>query len=389
MQRWIMHVDMDAFFASVEQRDHEEYRGRPVIVGGLSARGVVATASYEARRFGVHSAMPMSTARRRCPQGIFVPGNFTLYRAVSAQIFTIFSRFSPCIEPISIDEGFLDISGMERLMKSPREYAQRLKAAVRAETGLVASVGIAPNKFLAKIASDLEKPDGLVVIGPDDIERILWPLSVRRIWGVGKKTAERLTDLGYTTVGELAQGEPARLVHALGERAARQLIALAHGQDDRPVETVREAQSVGREMTFEQDLHSREEAEEQLLALAGQVGWRLRRAGLQARTIQLKIRLADFTTYTRRRTLPEPVCYDEDIYAAARELFREFPMRGGIRLLGISGSGFEAAGEVSLFTDTQKKEELYGAIDALKKRFGENIITKAPLVQKDKPDGAQ
>ena len=383
MQRWIMHVDMDAFFASVEQRDHEEYCGKPVIVGGLSPRGVVSTASYEARRFGVHSAMPMSTARRRCPDGIFLPGNFALYRQVSAQIFAVFDRFSPRVEPISIDEGFLDITGMERLMTQPRAYAVQLKQAIRCETGLVASVGLAPNKFLAKIASDMDKPDGLVVISPEDVERVLWPLPVSRIWGVGKKTAERLSALGYLTIGQLAQGSLARLTASLGQRAALQLMALAHGQDDRPVETAREAQSVGREITIDRDLCTDEEVAEQLLALAGQVGWRLRRAGLQAKTIQLKIRMADFTTYTRRHTLPTAICYDEDIYAAARELFQAFPRRGAIRLLGISGSGFEAAGELSLFADTRKKEELYGAIDALKKRFGEQIITKAPLLHKD------
>jgi DNA polymerase IV len=383
MQRWIMHVDMDAFFASVEQRDHEEYRGKPVIVGGLSPRGVVSTASYEARRFGVHSAMPMSTARRRCPDGIFLPGNFALYRQVSAQIFAVFNRFSPRVEPISIDEGFLDITGMERLMTQPRAYAVQLKQAIRRETGLVASVGLAPNKFLAKIASDMDKPDGLVVISSEDVERILWPLPVSRIWGVGKKTAERLSALGYLTIGQLAQGSLTRLTASLGQHAARQLMALAHGQDDRPVETAREAQSVGREITFDRDLCTDEEVAEQLLVLAGQVGWRLRRAGLQAKTIQLKIRMADFTTYTRRHTLPTAICYDEDIYVAARELFQVFPRRGAIRLLGISGSGFETAGELSLFADTRKKEELYGAIDGLKKRFGEQIITKAPLLHKD------
>ena len=383
MQRWIMHVDMDAFFASVEQRDHEEYRGKPVIVGGLSPRGVVSTASYEARRFGVHSAMPMSTARRRCPGGIFLSGNFALYHQVSTQIFEIFDRFSPRVEPISIDEGFLDITGMERLMTQPRAYAMQLKQVIRREAGLVASVGVAPNKFLAKVASDLDKPDGLVVIRPADVEPVLWPLPVSRIWGVGKKTADRLSALGYRTIGQLAQGSPEKLAAALGQRAAGQLMALAHGQDERPVEPAREAQSVGRETTFDRDLRTEEEVAEQLLALAGQVGWRLRRAGLQAKTIQLKIRMADFATYTRRRTLPAAICYDEDIYAAALELFQSFPLRGAIRLLGISGSSFETVGEISLFENTHKKEELYGAIDALKKRFGEQIITKAHLLSKN------
>ena len=204
MERWILHVDMDAFFASVEQRDHEEYRGKPVIVGGLGPRGVVSTASYEARRFGVHSAMPMSKAHRLCPDGIFVAGSYETYRAVSKKVFSVLSRFSPVIEPLSIDEGFLDITGMEGLMESRREYGLRLKKEIFEATGLVASVGIAPNKFLAKLASDLEKPDGLVIIEKEDIMRVLSPLPVRRIWGVGKKMNERLALLGIKTICELA-----------------------------------------------------------------------------------------------------------------------------------------------------------------------------------------
>ena len=192
MQRTILHVDMDAFFAAVEQREHPEYRGKPVIVGGLSSRGVVATASYEARRSGVHSAMPMTTARRRCPDGIFVQGNYALYRAVSAEIFAIFSRYSPLVEPLSIDEAFLDVTGMGLLAPSPRVLAQRLKAEIREKTALVASVGIAPNKFLAKLASDLEKPDGLVEIRAEDAVRRIAPLPVRRLWGVGNRTEEKL-----------------------------------------------------------------------------------------------------------------------------------------------------------------------------------------------------
>ena len=191
MQRTILHVDMDAFFAAVEQREHPEYRGKPVIVGGLSSRGVVATASYEARRSGVHSAMPMATARRRCPDGICVQGNYALYRAVSAEIFAIFSRYSPLVEPLSIDEAFLDVTGMGLLAPSPRVLAQRLKAEIREKTALVASVGIAPNKFLAKLASDLEKPDGLVEIRAEDAVRRIAPLPVRRLWGVGKRRASR------------------------------------------------------------------------------------------------------------------------------------------------------------------------------------------------------
>lgn len=378
--RCIMHVDMDAFFASVEQRDHEAYRGQPVIVGGLAARGVVSTASYEARRFGVHSAMPMAVARRRCPQGIFVSGNHAHYRAVSAQIFAIFARFSPLVEPLSIDEAFLDLTGMEHLMDSPAAYAQQLKTAILEETGLVASVGIAPNKFLAKLASDLKKPDGLVVIAPDHIQEVLWPLPIERLWGVGKKTAEKLRTMGYATVGQLARADVQALHQAFGRKTAEQLAALAQGQDERRVEPLREAKSIGKEVTFLTDLHTRTEAEAALLALAEKVGWRLRAAGVQARTIQLKVRLADFTTYTRSQTLPEAACYDEDIYRAAKAMLHALQITSGIRLLGITGTSFEVFGQASLFVD-EKREGLYDAIDALKKRFGEQVITKAQLVQ--------
>ena len=383
MKRWIMHVDMDAFFASVEQRDHEEYRGKPVIVGGLSSRGVAATASYEARRFGVHSAMPMAAAKKRCPQGIFVQGNHAHYREVSAQIFAIFARFSPLVEALSIDEAFLDITGMGQLAASPRAYAQRIKQAIYEETGLVASVGIAPNKFLAKLASDLQKPDGLVIIPPDRVREILWPLPIRRLWGVGKKTAEKLQNMGYETVGQIAQAEQSGLQKAFGPKLAAQLAALANGQDDRKVEPMREAKSIGKEITFPEDLRSLEQAEHELLELAEKVGWRLRIAGVQARTVQLKVRLGDFTTYTRSRTLPEATCYDEVLYATAKDLLRELKITSGFRLLGVTGTGFELFGQASLFTDP-KRERLYHAIDAIKKRYGEGVLTKAQLVNKHK-----
>ena len=388
MERIILHIDMDAFFASVEQRDHEEYRGKPVIIGGLGPRGVVSTASYEARKFGVHSARPMVTARRRCPAAIFLPGDHAKYSAVSRQIFSVLARFSPVIEQLSIDEGFLDLTGMERLMDSPRAYGEAIKRAVCEETGLTASVGVAPNKFLAKLASDMEKPDGLVVIRPEDAERVLAPLPVSRIFGVGKKTEARLSALGFKTIGQLAAADRGRLARALGDRMAAQLIALAHGLDDRPVEPTRAAQSIGREETFDEDIHSREEAERVLLSLSEEVGWRLRREGLSARTVTLKLRFAPFDTYTRQQTFPDPVSYDEDIFAAARALFRAFPSPpgAGIRLLGVSAGNLCTEGELSLFDDHEKKEKLYGAIDRLKSRFGENILTRAALTKpKDEP----
>lgn len=382
--RWILHIDMDAFFAAVEQRDHEAYRGRPLIVGGMGPRGVVSTASYEARAFGVHSAMSMAEARRRCPDAIFLPGDFPRYRAVSKEIFQILSRFSPLIEPLSIDEGFLDLTGMEGLMPNGlRSYGQALKSAIREETGLIASVGIAPNKFLAKLASDLEKPDGLTVIQKKDIPRLVWPLPAKRIWGVGEKTNGRLAVFGYRTIGEIARADLKKLTREVGERLARHLHDLANGRDNRPVEPVRKVQSIGREITFPKDLRSPQEAKESLLKLAGEVGWRLRRAGQRAHTVQLKLRLGDFSTFTRQRTFDVPLCYDEDLYEAACALFDAMKRPpGGIRLLGISGSGFDEAGELSLFDDSQKKERLYTAIDTLRQRYGENVLTRAPLLKK-------
>ena len=380
-ERLILHVDMDCFFAAVEQRDKPELRGKPVIVGGLSSRGVVSTASYEARKYGVHSAMPMALAKRKCPQGIFLAGNYPQYRAVSAQIFEILARFSPLIEPLSIDEGFLDITGMEKFVRgNPRGYGLKLKKTILSETGLVASVGIAPNKFLAKLASDLEKPDGLVIIRQEDIQRILWPLPVSRLWGVGEKTGERLAGFGYRRIGDIAKAGTEILQKQVGERLARHLVELANGRDGRPVEPEREAQSIGKETTFEEDLKSRREAERHLLYLSAQVGWRLRRREKEAHTVQVKIRLADFSTFTRQKTLPGAICYDEDIFREAKALFRAFiiPHGSGIRLLGVSCSGFDAPSEISLFEmeEKQKKERLYTAIDKIKAKFGEEKIAR-------------
>ena len=379
MKRLVMHVDMDAFFASVEQREHLEYRGKPVIVAGLSGRGVVSTCSYEARRFGVHSAMPTEKARRLCPQGIFVEGNHKLYQEVSGRVFEIFSRYSPVVEPLSIDEAFLDLTGMDRLMKSPQAYAGKLKQEILEKTGLVASVGIAPNKFLAKLASDLKKPNGLVIIAPEQVDEILRPLPVSRIWGVGHRTEEQLRRMRCDTIGKLQKQSLPALQKAFGEKQAQQLYNLSRGIDFRPVMEREEAKSIGKEITFEEDLQCAQDAEAVLLFLSEQVGWRMRKAGVKARTIQLKLRRGDFTTLTRSRTLLEATCYDEEIYHAAQELYRALGIPKGIRLLGVTGTNFDRSGEISLFRE-EKKESLYDAIDAIKKRFGEASLTKAQLI---------
>ena len=385
MERLVMHVDMDAFFASVEQNDHAEYRGKPLIVGGLAGRGVVSTCSYEARRFGVHSAMPMVRAQQLCPQGIFLTGNYRRYAEVSAAIFAIFARYSPVIEPLSIDEAFLDLTGMERIMGTPLSYAKKLKAEIKAKTGIVASVGIAPNKFLAKLASDLDKPDGLVIITRETVRQVLDPLPVGRIWGVGRKMNAQLEQLGIRTIGELYGTDYDKLRHHFGEHTARHLYELARGQDNRSVAPRERAKSIGKEVTFTEDLQCAEDAERVLLDLSCKVGWRLRKAGEKARTIQLKLRLSQgFKTYTRSRTLPEATCYDEEIYHTALDLFHELHIFRGIRLLGVSTAGFDDGMELNLFHDETKKENLYAAIDKIRAKFGEGGIMKAQLLRKDK-----
>ncbi|MDD6135323.1 MAG: DNA polymerase IV [Selenomonadaceae bacterium] len=385
MKQLVMHVDMDAFFASVEQLDHEEYRGKPLIIGGLAGRGVVSTCSYEARKFGVHSAMPMGRAQQLCPQGIFIEGNYPRYAEVSQQIFTIFTRYSPVIEPLSIDEAFLDLTGMEKIMETPLDYARKLKAEIREKTGIVASVGIAPNKFLAKLASDLDKPDGLVLISEDKIRQVLDPLPVGRIWGVGRRMNEQLENLGIQTIGQLYRADAHRLQQYVGENMARHLQQLASGIDYRIVAPRERAKSIGKEMTFTEDLQCREDAERVLLDLSCKVGWRLRKAGEKARTIQLKLRLSSgFKTYTRSRTLSEATCYDEEIYHTVLALFHELRIFRGIRLLGVSTAGFDDGRELNLFQDEGKKENLYAAIDKIRAKFGEGGITKAQLLCKDK-----
>lgn len=380
MKKWIMHVDMDAFYASIEQRDHEEYQGKPVIVGGLSSRGVVATASYEARKFGVHSAMSMAEAKKRCPQGIFVWGDHKLYHAVSQQIFSIFMEFSPAIEPLSLDEAFMDVSGMEMLVSDWESYAHKLKNRIKNEVGLVASVGIAPNKFLAKLASDLKKPDGLVIVRQEDAKSLLQDLPLRALWGVGKKTAQQLEALGFYTVGQIAAADAGFLFKHFGTIAHR-LVDLANGCDERVIEPDRLAQSIGNEITFDHDLLTRGQVEKNLLALAEKVGWRLRLSACAARTITLKIRSASFKTITRSRTLPLSTNFDEDIYKAAVELYQSAAITEKIRLLGITGNQLVTNEQVNLFDDNVKKKSLYRTMDDLKERFGEKIITKANLIE--------
>ena len=377
----IMHVDMDAFYASIEQRDDPSLRGLPVIVGGTGARGVVATASYEARKFGVGSAMAMKKARQLCPNGIFIEGNHAYYEAVSAELMEILGSFSPMVEPLSLDEAFLDMSGLSRHHASPEEMGRAVKRRIFEKLELVASVGIAPNKFLAKLASDLEKPDGLVIIREENVREVLRPLSVQRLWGVGKFTASQLAGLGITTIGDVADAPVERLAKVLGKQAYT-IKDLAEGIDKRKVEPVRKVLSVGNEETFETDIRERADIEKELLRLSEKVGTRLRRKNLFALTVTLKVRFASFRTVTRSVTLKEATQYDEVLYRTACELYDKACSAESIRLLGITASHLTETKEVSLFESEsdKKKKTLYRTVDALKAKFGASIITKANLI---------
>ena len=376
MQRWIIHIDMDAFYASVEQRDQPEYRGKPVIVGGISVRGVVSAASYEARRFGVHSAMPMVQAKRLCPQGIFLFPDHRKYADISRQIHTILSAFSPLVEPLSLDEAFLDVSGMNLLADDPVQLARQIKQRIREELDLIASAGVAPNKFLAKLASDLGKPDGLFVVRYGEEKNVLENLPIRRLWGVGETTAQVLKKLRVETIGQLAKMEVSRLEPYLGKMAF-ELKRLACGVDERPVVPEAAAKSIGRENTFEQNLTDRTELLSHLLEMSEQVGRRLRHSLLAGRTVTVKVRFASFRTITRSRTVSEPTCLDDEIYKIVRDIFNGVILTEGVRLLGVTVSHLsEGMQTASLFgmEEQEKKQAVYKAIDKLKDRFGEDIV---------------
>ena len=380
-KRWIMHVDMDAFYASVEQRDNPALRGLPVIVGGLTDRGVVATASYEARACGVHSALSMKVARQRCPNGVFLPVRMSHYRRISHQIRLIFSQYSPYIEPLSLDEAFLDISGMEGHYTVVTDLGKAIKADILRETGLVASVGIGPNKFLAKLASDLEKPDGLVLIGYGEEQKRLALLPVRTLWGVGKVTAAALERAGYRHIGDIAAAGPTALERTVGKQA-RRIYELACGIDDRPLSVHRRPQSVGSEHTYPQDLQTRREADEQFRILANEVSWRLRRNHLMGRTITIKVRFASFRTVTRSLTLDTMgTCAEAQLYFAAKRLFTRDLAFEPIRLLGLTVSQLQPLQiQGDLFSDdAETQEKVTAAIDRLQERFGRQAIMKGFL----------
>ncbi|MBR1590266.1 MAG: DNA polymerase IV [Acidaminococcaceae bacterium] len=380
-QRWIMHVDMDAFYASVEILDNPELKGKPVIVGGRSARGVVSTCSYEARKFGVHSAMPLFEARRLCPHAVYLPVRMHRYAEMSEKIMTIFRETSPLVEQLSIDEAFLDLTGMERL-GGAEAIAHKVQERIQAELNLSASVGLAPNKFLAKLASDLRKPHGFVKITPEEAAALLAPMPVAKIFGIGRSAEEKLKQFGIERIGQLAAAEPEILRKVFGINAG-QVKLLAQGLDDRPVVSEEEAKSVGKENTFDFDLTDFASCRDEVLDLSGQVGWRLRRNHLAGHTVTVKVKFADFHTITRSTTSDRLIAWDEEIFALAEQMLRKINVKPGVRLLGVSVSGlFRPEDEPVLgFEDNERMQKRNQAIDALKSRFGENIIKRGIVEQ--------
>ena len=380
-QRWIVHIDMDAYFASVEQRDNPAYQNKPVIIGGLSGRGVVATASYEARKFGIRSAMSMAEARKRCPDGIYLLPNMAKYAQVSSQILQIFEAYSPLVEPLSMDEAFLDVTGMEALYPDITEIPRQIKKRIKRELNLTASAGLAPNKYLAKLASDLKKPDGLVIINPGEEIALLAPMSVKKLWGVGDATANILSKLHIQTIADFRKADLKILTEKLGS-CAPDLYNLAWGRDNRAVIPGHEAQSIGNETTFEVDLWSKEDIHSILLALAIKVGWRLRKAGVWGRTLTLKVRFASFHTISRSITVQSPLSLDQEIYETTLKMLDKIPLKEGVRLLGITVAKLsqEGLGQLSLFNETnEQQEKITTLMDKLKDKFGETIIKRGRI----------
>lgn len=376
LQRWIMHVDMDAFYASVEILDNPELKGLPVIVGGRSARGVVSTCSYEARKFGVHSAMPLFEARRLCPHGVYLPVRPHRYAEMSGKIMAIFRETSPLVEQLSIDEAFLDLTGMERL-GGAETIARKVQDRIMDELKLSASVGLAPNKFLAKLASDMRKPHGFVKIAPEEAAPLLAPMPVSKIFGIGRSAEEKLKQFGIEKIGQLAAADITILRKVFGINA-EQVKLLARGLDDRPVVNEEEAKSIGKENTFDRDLTDFESCREEVLDLCGQVGWRLRREKLAGHTVTLKVKFADFHTITRSATSDRLIAWDEDIFALVEKLLQKINVKPGVRLLGVSVSNlFCPEDEPTLgFEEDERMKKRNQAIDVLKGKFGENIIKR-------------
>ncbi|MDX1569118.1 MAG: DNA polymerase IV [Xanthomonadales bacterium] len=386
-ERIIIHVDMDAFYASVEQRDCPELRGRPVVVGGVGARGVVAAASYEARRFGIHSAMPARRARELCPDAVFLRPRMSDYQAESRRVFEVFHRYTPLVEALSLDEAFLDVTGSRRLFGDRETIGRGIKAAILAETGLVASVGIAPNKFVAKLASDQDKPDGLCVVVPEAVASFVGALPVERMWGIGRKAAPRIAELGVRTIGDLGRCPIDRLARVVGRVRAEHFHRLAAGLDDRPVVAGREDKSISNELTFDEDLTTLAECRKVLLGLSQQVGRRLRAKALRGRTAQVKIRSRDFQTWTRSRSSEVGLDGDQELtrvaYALMESWWEEFGPTA-IRLLGFGVSQLQPAGQGDLFANSG--HEVDKVRDQIEAKYGLGAVKPARLLDPDPND---
>lgn len=385
--RHIIHLDMDAFYPAVEVLDNPALRGKPVIVGGGKERGVVASASYEARKFGVHSAQPMATAMRLCPNGIYVPVRMSRYREVSQRIFRIFHRFTSLVEPLSIDEAFLDVTGSVRLFGKPVDIAQNIKETVFRETGLTVSAGVAPSKFVAKIASDMDKPDGLTVVHPDLVREFLDPLPIRKMWGVGKVTQGDLARLHVRTFRDLRQMPVEVLERKFGKQGVK-MHFLSMGLDEREVVPEQDTKSIGHEDTFAADITDLDPAKKELLALAHKVARRMRKDEVTGKTVTLKVKYCDFTRITRATTLSEPTDDASEIYSAVCTLLEKTAVgRRPVRLLGISISHLstDSDSQLSLFREDKrspKKGRLNTALDSIQDKFGDKGIRPGTLLSK-------
>ena len=381
--RIILHADMDAFFAAVEQLDRPELRGKALLIGGMGPRGVVSTASYEARPFGVGSAMPMALARRRCPHALVLPPRFERYHAVSKVVMETLGTFSPLVEPLSLDEAFVDMTGCEALFGEPREMGDAVRRAVFEATKLTVSVGVSATKYVAKVASDWRKPDGLTVVAPDEVTGFLHPLPIERLWGVGTRTRSRLVARGLNTIGDVASASLDDLERWFGSLGTH-IHALAHGRDDRAVIPERDAKSIGSEHTLDADIVGEDAIRPWLLRAADTVARRVRAEGLTARGVRVKLRTSDFRLHTRQTVLPSPTHATRPIAEASASLLREFDLSAPVRLVGIAAFDFRDAdgGEVHQLDmfDAPKQEHderLDRTLDVVHKRFGEAALTRA------------
>jgi DNA polymerase-4 len=390
-ERWILHVDMDAFYASVEQRDDPALRGLPVIVGGTGGRGVVAAASYEVRRFGVHSAMPMREALRRCPDAVCVHPRISHYAAESKRIFEVFHEFTPLVQGLSLDEAFLDVTGSIATLGAPEHIAAEIKRLIRQRTELTASVGVAPNKLVAKIASDLRKPDGLVHVRPDEVRGLLDPLPIRRLFGLGAKTAPKVEALGIRTLGELHRANPAQLRPIFG-RYTERVQQRAAGIDDRPVVPDVDEKQISAEETFDTDIADHAKLRAEIVRLADKTCARLRARELAASCVTVKIRRKDFTTYTRQRHIEPATQETRVVTAVAQELLQQWlaaQPRAALRLLGVGVSDLAPAAQLDLFTapQTSRNRELDAAVDRIRDKFGKVALKPASSLEPKPPAG--